>query len=78
MITKKKAYGKMMIDLDGPEGNAFNLIAVARGLCKRLGIDNKKIETEMIQGDYTNLVKTFDRYFGNYVILQTSSDIEHL
>lgn len=78
MITKKKAYGKMTIDLDGPEGNAFNLLGVARGLSKRLHLDNKKIETEMIQSDYVHLVKTFDRYFGNYVVLQTSLDLELL
>ena len=77
MITKKKAYGKMMIDLDGPEGNAFNLIGVARNLSKRLRLDSQKIESEMIQGDYVHLVKTFDRYFGQHVILQTSLDLEH-
>lgn len=77
MITTKKAYGKMMIDLDGPEGNAFNLIGIARNLSKRLRLDSQKIESEMIQGDYVHLVKTFDRYFGQHVILQTSLDLEH-
>ena len=77
MITTKKAYGKMKIDLDGPEGNAFNLIGIARNLSKRLRLDSQKIESEMIQSDYVHLVKTFDRYFGNHVILQTSLDLEH-
>ena len=77
MITKKKAYGKMMIDLDSPAGNAFNLIKIARSLSIRLGLDNKKIEEEMIQSDYVHLVKTFDRYFGQHVIIQTSSALEH-
>ena len=29
MIRKKQKSDKMIIDLDGPEGNAYNLIGVA-------------------------------------------------
>lgn len=57
------------IDLSGPQGNAFFLIGTANNLAKQLGLDTKKIQLEMMGGDYENLVKTFDKYFGKFVIL---------
>jgi hypothetical protein len=60
---------KMKIDLLGPEGNAFHLLAVARGLAKKLGHDPEKIFNEMTADDYEHLIKVFDSYFGNYVDL---------
>ncbi len=57
------------IDLTGPQGNAFFLIGTANNLAKQLGLDTKKIQLEMMGGDYENLVKTFDKYFGKFVIL---------
>ncbi|MEY4571508.1 MAG: hypothetical protein RLZ10_719 [Bacteroidota bacterium] len=69
MIKKKKAKGTIEIDLTGSEGNAFNLLAVAMKLSRQLGLDGKKITDEMMSGDYENLVKVFDKHFGNFVIL---------
>ena len=60
---------KIEIDLTGPDGNAFVLLGYARNLSKELGIDYKKVETEMTSGDYDNLLNVFDKYFGEYVIL---------
>ena len=28
----------------------------------------------MMDGDYTNLVRTFDKYFGEFVILETTNE----
>ncbi len=61
--------GPVEIDLTGPDGNAFYLIGTANNLAKQLGLDGKKIQTEMMMGDYENLIKVFDKHFGNYVTL---------
>jgi len=69
MIKEKSKKDKLEIDLTGPEGNAFHLIGVANRLSKQLGLDSNKIREEMMSGDYENLVKVFDSYFGDFVIL---------
>jgi hypothetical protein len=61
--------GPVEIDLTGPEGNAFNMIATAGNLAKQLALDKKKIQSEMMSGDYDNLIKVFDKYFGEFVTL---------
>jgi len=61
--------GPIEIDLTGPDGNAFYLIGTAKNLAKQLGLDGKKIQTEMMMGDYENLIKVFDKHFGDYVTL---------
>jgi hypothetical protein len=35
-----------------------------------MGLNKNKIITEMKSGDYENLVLVFDKYFGDYVILE--------
>lgn len=59
----------MEIDLTGPDGNAFVLIGIAKNLAKQLGLDGDLIASEMMLGDYEDLLKTFDSYFGDFVIL---------
>jgi hypothetical protein len=66
---KKMKTGPVEIDLTGPDGNAFYLIGTAKNLAKQLGLDGKKIQTEMMMGDYENLIKVFDKHFGDYVTL---------
>jgi hypothetical protein len=44
--------GKMKIDLRGPQGNAYYLLAVAADLSKKLEMNWPKIEKEMTSGDY--------------------------
>jgi len=55
------------IDLTGPEGNAFVLIGYAGKWAKQLGLDSKKIQEEMMSGDYENLIGVIEKYFGEYV-----------
>jgi hypothetical protein len=66
---KKMKTGPVEIDLTGPDGNAFNLIAIAGRLAQQLDLDKKKIRSEMMKGDYENLLKVFDKYFGEFVTL---------
>ncbi len=69
MIKKKKESKFMEIDLTGSQGNAFFLLGTAKRLSKQLGLDEDVIYTKMTEGDYENLVETFDSYFGDFVIL---------
>ena len=60
----------MVIDLTGPEGNAFVLMGYAKIFAKQLGITSEPIINEMMSGDYENLLDVFDANFGDYVILE--------
>ena len=62
--------GPIVIDLTGPDGNAFALLGYATKFAKQLNFDEDKIINKMMEGDYENLLKVFDRYFGDYVILE--------
>ena len=58
------------INIEGPAGNAFNLMATAKIMAKDIGENGKKITNEMKEsGDYDTLVQTFLFYFGDYVDL---------
>lgn len=71
MIVEKSKNSKtfLEIDLTGPDGNVFNLIAVGRNMCGQLGIDKDQFTKEMMSSDYENAVNTFEKYFGNFVVL---------
>ena len=69
-MIREKQIRENIIDLTGPEGNAFSLIANATNLAKQFGFNGKEIVDEMTTGDYENLVSVFDKYFGDYVILE--------
>ena len=59
-----------VIDLTGPQGNAFVLLGLAGRYARQLGLDSDAVLAEMQEGDYENLIQVFDRYFGEYVILE--------
>ena len=67
--SKIKNYNGIEIDLTGPDGNAFVLIGTAGNLAKQLGLDGKAIRTEMMAGNYENLINVFDKHFGNFLTL---------
>ena len=66
---KKLKKNKLEIDLTGPEGNAFVLLGYAKKLSRELDLNHKQILDEMMEGNYENLIKVFDNYFGDYVDL---------
>jgi len=70
MIRDKQPKSEIVIDLTGPDGNAFALLAYAKRFAQQLKYDFSKIQDEMTSGDYENLVQVFDDYFGNFVILE--------
>ena len=60
---------KQIIDLTGPQGNAFFLLGTAADLAKQLGRNGEEIMDRMKLGDYDNLIEVFDSEFGDYVDL---------
>lgn len=73
-ITTKPMPGSEMIhvDLSGPDGNAFSLIALGQKLAKQLHYqpeERAELTTEMMGGDYDNLLGVFDKHFGAFVTL---------
>ena len=70
MIRTKPRAKELVIDLTGPDGNAYVLMGYASRFCKQLGLDSDEVISEMKSGDYENLIEVFDRYFGTFVILE--------
>ena len=63
---------KLEIDLNSKEGNAMYLLTLVDALGKEIDIPKKvcsDIKNVMMMSDYENLIKTFDIWFGDYVIL---------
>jgi len=70
MIRNKIEQEFDVIDLTGPDGNAFVLLGKAKSYARRLGLDGNEIQAEMMKGDYEHLLEVFDKYFGAFVILE--------
>ena len=81
-MFQKSDNSRLYIYLDGPDGNAFNLIATAMCLIKRLyvnhplheNLDPCLVKEEMMSGDYIHLLNVFEKYFGEYVVMVTDQD----
>lgn len=69
-MIREKRGGHIVVDLNGPQGNAFAMLGLAKQLSKQLGYDFQDIQKEMTSGDYEKLIEVFDEYFGEYVILE--------
>lgn len=67
--SKDECNPDRIIDLTGPDGNAFVLLGMARQYCKQLGLDREAVHAEMTRGDYENLIQVFDKYFGSFITL---------
>ena len=70
--SKKDKPGGIEIDLTGPDGNAYVLLAYADKFSRQLGYDALKTERildEMRLTDYEGLLYTFNREFGTFVTL---------
>ena len=72
-IIKKTTPKKQVIDLTGPQGNAFFLLAMVWEYGKQLEMNPSEmnaIEKDMQSGDYEHLISVFDEHFGDYVDLE--------
>ena len=73
MIRKKQQQREVIIDLTGPDGNAFALMGYAKRFARQLKMSSAEAERivyQMQSGDYENLINVFDKYFGEFVILE--------
>ena len=68
-IKKKTESREIVIDLTGPDGNAFVLLAYAKNFSKQLNIQYGPIADNMMSGDYEHLLEVFDKNFGTFVTL---------
>ena len=65
-----------VIDLQGPQGNAFALMAQADDFLRQMGRRDefRAMRTDMMSGDYDNLIRIFEENFGEYVTLVGKPD----
>ena len=68
IITKEPR--KQVIDLTGPQGNAFCLLGLAMKLCKQIGLDVTAVLDDLKGGDYEHLITRFDYHFGFIIDLE--------
>ena len=71
MIKNKSemSYRSVEIDLTGPDGNAYALMGYAKKFAKQLDLDSEEIISNMMSGDYENLLTVFEENFGSFVTL---------
>ena len=69
-IREKQPKSEIVIDITGPDGNAFALMGYAKKLAKQHGLDGDSIIKEMMAGDYNNLLLVFINNFSDYAVLE--------
>jgi hypothetical protein len=60
----------MIVDLSGPQGNAYALMGVARSIGRELNRpynEIKDVETRMMSGNYNDLVKVLYLEYGDFI-----------
>lgn len=76
-ILKLETPSQLVVDLRGPEGNAYVLIGLAERLGKTLGFspdEREDIQNRLKSKDYNHLVHVMEHYFGhcvNFVLPET-------
>ena len=73
ILSKDTTYKKRVIDLTGPDGNAFYLLGLAVKLCNQIGfsgLSTTGILDDMKSGDYEHLITRFDYHFGHLIDLE--------
>lgn len=60
---------KIVIDLDGPDGNAFYLLGLAKKWSNQLDLNWGLIYEEMTASDYSEMIKVFKKHFGMFATL---------
>ena len=58
MIRSKSPQQEVIIDLTGPDGNSFALLAYAKRVANQLDLDFNQIKNEMKSSDYETLINS--------------------
>ena len=77
MIRKRVPKHETIIDLDGPEGNANNIIGTAVMLGRDHGYTEemlKEMVNDMKSGDYINVLTVFNKHFGSFIVMETDNE----
>ena len=70
MIKKKSTTPtKIVLDLTGPDGNAFVIMRTAQDLSRQLGYNTEAILADMQSGDYEHLIEVMEKHFGRFIIM---------
>tara|TARA_B100001287_G_C22665528_1_gene522625 strand:+ start:1505 stop:1735 length:231 start_codon:yes stop_codon:yes gene_type:complete len=72
LSREELSFRKIEIDLHSSEGNAFYLLGLVETLGKQINIPTeirKDIRETMMSGSYDDLIKTFDIWFGDCVVI---------
>ena len=67
--SRSKIPSDILIDLTGPDGNAYALMGYATRFTKQMGMDPKPIIDDMMSSDYEHLLDVFEEQFGFFVTL---------
>lgn len=65
-MSDTKIDSKPFLQLSGTDGNAFMIIGKCMGAARKAGMSNEvidKMRTEMMAGDYDNLLRVASDYF---------------
>ena len=76
-VKRKSGLERPVIDLDGPQGNAFFLMGQVKNYGRQLKYGNVYLDgilTRMKSGDYYNLVSVFNEAFGEFVDIVTENE----
>ena len=76
-MIRKPMSAPNVINLDGPDGNAYVLMGMTARCARDIGYASDETDLilrRMMNGDYFNLVKVFEEYFGDHFILETEND----
>ena len=74
---KPKQLKRPIIDLTGPQGNAFFLLGQAQTFFRQMGLSREEIDrriNHMMSHDYYLLVAIFMKEFGNFVDVYTHDE----
>ena len=66
--SKHKKAGPVEVDLTGPDGNAFALMAYASRWARELDLDPVPILADMRSGNYEHLLEVLEKHFGKHVV----------
>ena len=78
VIAAEEYNQPRVLDLGGPDGNAYTLLGLAHGLLKRTKHDPDIFIQIMKADDYGHLVRTFNEMFGDYFTIVLPPDAETL
>lgn len=68
--SRSEMAKKIQIDLQGPKGNSFDLMAIAENIGRQLKVpkeDRDAITKDMMSSDYDHLVATLEKHYGDYI-----------